>query len=85
MLPGVGVPTIILELSLFIGIALSGIAAGAQADKIKARVINEKISNFFMLIFPLKVGIAANYKEFPITQPEQFDAVEDKPNGLFSL
>ena len=67
ILPGVGIPFVILELSLFIGIALLGVAAGVQADIVKARTINEKIIVFFILMLPLKVGKAVNYKEFPIT------------------
>ncbi|GAB1469332.1 hypothetical protein MASR2M66_02080 [Chloroflexota bacterium] len=54
ILPGVGIPSVTLELSLFIGIVLLGVAAGAQADKIKARAINEKIIVFFILMFPLE-------------------------------
>lgn len=54
-----------MELLLLIGIVLSGVAAGAQADKVKANTINEKIIVFFIRMFPLKVGIATKYKEFP--------------------
>src|SRR5581483_7022319 len=46
ILPGVAV--------LFIGIVLPGVSAGAQADKTKAKAINEKINIFFIFIFPLK-------------------------------
>ncbi len=50
-----------------IGIVVSGVPAGAHADRINARTINENTITFFILIFPLKVGVAANYKEFPIS------------------
>jgi hypothetical protein len=33
---------------------LLGVVAGAQADKITARTINEKIIIFFILMFPLE-------------------------------
>ena len=67
MLPGVAVPSIIVVLPLFIGMDVLGVPVGAHADRVNARAINEKIITFFILIFPLNVGIATKYKEFPIS------------------
>ncbi|HEU0292758.1 MAG TPA: hypothetical protein VFR47_08470 [Anaerolineales bacterium] len=39
-----------LELPLFIGLSLVGTPAGAQADKINAKLIIENNSTFFIII-----------------------------------
>jgi hypothetical protein len=53
----VGLPSIIWELPSFIGTGVFGmlfVPIGAQADNIKVKVNNEKISTFLMLIDPLE-------------------------------
>jgi hypothetical protein len=51
MLPGVGV---LLEPSLFMGIAVPWVLPDAQADITNVRVINDKDITFLILMIPLK-------------------------------
>jgi hypothetical protein len=50
MLPGLGVPSAMPELPLFIGMSPLEVVAGAQADKIKARLVTVKNKIFFIMV-----------------------------------
>src|SRR3990172_5249465 len=84
ILPGVGVPFIKLDLSFFMVMVLPGVTAGAKADRINAKLTKENINTFF-IYFLSRIGLAAKYKEFPSSQPEQYDAAKYRQYCLSAL
>jgi hypothetical protein len=74
-----------LELSLFIGIVLSGVAAGAQADKIKAKLTAENINTLFIYFFLSRDDVAVKYKDFPSSKPGQSAAERYRQQCLSTL
>lgn len=74
MLPGVAV---MLEPSLFTGMALFGAAGEAHADKASASAIEN--NKLFFTVIPLKsVGMAVEYTDFPSVQTAQFDGARNR-------
>jgi len=69
---------------LLIGTVLPDVAAGVQAERINAKLTDKNINTFF-IYFLSRVGVAANYKDFPSLQTEQYDAPKYRQYCLCTL